>query len=276
MNALRAELRAGTTVWRRELLAYRRSPSRMLVTLVVPVVFLLVFGTGMQAAAQAVGGLDYRTYVYPGMVALAVLMPSFLAAGSVVHDREFGFLRDMLASPTRRSTIVVGRCAGGATVAMFHALVVIAIAPLAKVPYDAVMIAQLLGLALLLSFTLVAAGLLVTTFVDQFQTYMSIVNVLALPMLLASGAMFPISGLPDWLGVVTRLDPVAYAVDPMRRAVFAHVEFGDATAQGVWLIPSETRVTWGEWIVPLGLELALLAGLGLCCLALAIRRFDRH
>lgn len=276
MSALRTELRAGLTVWRRELLAWRRSPSRMLVTLVVPIVFLLVFGAGMQAAAQAVGGLDYRTYVYPGMIALAVLMPSFLAAGSVVHDREFGFLRDMLASPTRRTTIVVARCAGGACVAMLHALVVVAVAPLAHVPYDPLMIVRVLGLALLLSFTLVAAGLLVTTFVDQFQTYMSIINVIALPMLLASGAMFPISGLPDWLGVLTRLDPVAYAVDPLRRAVFAEVEFGDATAQGVWLIPSETRVTWGDWIVPLGLELGLLALLGIACLALAIRRFDRR
>ncbi|MCW2922962.1 MAG: type transporter [Thermoleophilia bacterium] len=275
MSGARAELRAGAMVWRRELLAYRRSPVRLLVTLALPVVFLFVQGTGLQAAAQAVGGVDYRSYIYPGIVALAIIMPSFLGAGSVVYDREFGFLREMLAAPARRSTILLGKAAGAATVATLHGALLVALAGLVDAPYDAHLVLGLLGLCLLTSFTLVAIGLLVATFVTQFQAYMAIVNLLALPMLLASGAMFPLSGLPTWLAVVTRLDPLAYAVDPMRRIVFARLDFSEPTAQQVWLVPSEPRVTWGTQVVPAWSEVAILALLAIGALAWAIRRFER-
>lgn len=274
--ALRRELRTVAMVWRRELLTFRRNPVRMLVTLVQPLAFLLILGTGLDAATQAVGGLDYRTYIFPGVVAMAVIMPSFFAAGSVVYDREFGFLREMLAAPVSRASIVAGKCLGGATIAMLHGAVVVAAAGLVGVPYTPRIVLGLLALAALLGLVLVSVGLALAARAPQFQSYMSQVNLVAVPMLLASGALFPISGLPDWLAVLTRLNPLAYVVDPMRRVVFPELDFSQPVAQQVWLIPSELRVTWGDYVVPVWLELALLATLGLAAMLLAVRRFDQE
>ncbi len=270
------EARTVAMVWHRELLMFRRNPARLLVTLVQPLAILAILGTGLDVATQAVGGLDYRTYVFPGAVAMAVIMPAFFAAGSVVYDREFGFLRVMLAAPVRRSSIVLGKCLGGATVAALHGAVVVAAAPFADVPYSVQMVAGLLGLAALLGFVLVAAGLVLAAGAMQFQTYMSRINLVALPMLLASGALFPLSGLPSWLAVLTRLNPVAYAVDPMRRVVFPSLQFGEPVGQQVWLVPPELRVTWGDWPLPAWLEVALLAVLGVACFALATIRMSRQ
>lgn len=272
---MRAELRTIAMVARRELLTFRRNPARMLVTLVQPVAFLLILGAGLDAAAQAVGGLDYRSYIFPGVVGMAVIMPAFFAAGSVVYDREFGFLREMLAAPVSRWSIVLGKCVGGATIAALHGAVVVACAGLVEVPYTVGMVLGLLGLAWLLGFMLVAFGLVIAARARQFQNYMSTVNLIAMPMLLASGALFPLSGLPDWLGVVTRLDPLAYVVDPMRRIVFPLLDFSQPIAQQIYLVPSEARVTWGDTVVSVWLELGLLVGITVVSLITAVRRLDR-
>ncbi|MCW2955761.1 MAG: type transporter [Thermoleophilia bacterium] len=275
-DRIRPELRTVRMVAWRELLLFRRNPQRLIVTLVQPLAFLFILGTGLHAAALAVGGIDYRTYIYPGVVGMAVLMPSFFAAGSVVYDREFGFLREMLAAPVDRWAIVLGKCIGGATVAALHGAVVVAAAGLVDVPYTPSIVFGLLGLAWLLGFVLVAIGLVLAARARQFQSYMSLVNLVALPMLLASGALFPLSGLPTWLAVITRLDPLSYVVDPMRRLVFPALDFSDPIAQETWLVPSEVRVTWGgDWVVPLWVELGLVAALGLAAMLFAIRRFER-
>ena len=260
----------------RELLVFRRNPVRLLVTLVQPIAFLFILGTGLDVAHQTVGGLDYRTYVYPGIVTMAVVMPSFFVAGSIVYDREFGFLREMLVAPVPRLAIVVGKCVGGALVAMLHAAVVIVLAPIVDVPWTTTMVLALLALAAFLGFCLTAAGVVLATFARQFQSYMSGVNLVALPMILASGALFPLTGLPDWLGVVTRLNPLSYAADPMRRIVFPLLDFSTPVMQNTYIAPSEMRVTWGDWIVPAWLELGLLAALAAILVGVAARRLDRH
>ncbi|MCW2949205.1 MAG: type transporter [Thermoleophilia bacterium] len=270
-----AELRTVAMVAYRELLTFRRNPARMLVTLVQPVAFLFILGAGLDAAAQAVGGLDYRAYIFPGVVAMAVIMPSFFAAGSVVYDREFGFLREMLAAPVHRWSIVLGKCIGGATIAALHGGVVVACAHFVEVPTTPRMVFGLLALAWLLGFTVVAFGLTFAARARQFQSYMSLVNLVALPMILASGALFPLSGLPDWLGVATRLDPLAYVVDPMRRLVFPLLDFSTPIAQETFLVPSEARVTWGAAVVPVWAELLLLVAIAAGSLVIAVRRFDR-
>ena len=292
MTPLRQVVRIIAMVALRELLVFRRNPVRLLVTLVQPIAFLFILGTGLDVAHQTVGGLDYRTYVYPGIVTMAVVMPSFFVAGSIVYDREFGFLREMLVAPVPRLAIVVGKCVGGALVAMLHAAVVIVLAPIVDVPWTTTMVlacaplvdvpwsfalaAGLLGLAAFLGFCLTAAGVVLATFARQFQSYMSGVNLVALPMILASGALFPLTGLPDWLGVVTRLNPLSYAADPMRRIVFPLLDFSTPVMQNTYIAPSEMRVTWGDWIVPAWLELGLLAALAAILVGVAARRLDRH
>jgi ABC-2 type transport system permease protein len=268
---LRRDLQAVAVVWQRELIGFRRNRVRIAVAFVQPLLFLFVLGTGLSSVTQAgTGEISYRTFLFPGVLAMAVLMPSFFAAGSIVFDREFGFLREMLVAPIRRASIVVGKCLGGATVAAGQAAVLLVLAPFVGVPYDLAMLALVVGELLLLAFALVAFGVMAAARITQFQSFMAIVQLAMFPMLFLSGATFPIANLPTWLAVLTRLDPVTYAVDPLRQTVFGHLALDPATRAR--LAPG---VTWFGWHVPMGLELAIVAAMGAAMLAAAIAVFQR-
>ncbi len=268
---LRRDLQAVKVVWHRELIAFSRNRVRIAVAFVQPLLFLFVLGTGLSSITNdAAGDINYRTFIFPGVLALAVLMPSFFAAGSIVYDREFGFLREMLVAPIRRGSIVVGKCLGGATVAGIQGAILLALAPLVGVPYNPVMLLTLIIELLLLSFALVAFGVMAAARITQFQSFMAIVQLAMFPMLFLSGAMFPLSGLPTWLAVLNRLDPITYAVDPMRRAVFNHLDISETTRKAL-----DPGVTWFGWRVPTALELAVVAVMGLTMLFIAIAEFQK-
>src|SRR5436190_4062871 len=110
---LRRDLQAIQVVWKRDVMSFWRNKTRMIVTFVQPLLFLFVLGTGLSSlTAGSTGDLDFRAFVFPGVIAMTALMPSFFAAGSIVYDREYGFLREMLVAPVRRSTIVIGKALG--------------------------------------------------------------------------------------------------------------------------------------------------------------------
>ena len=267
----RRDLQAVGVVWRRELMGFSRNRARMSVTFVQPVLFLFVLGTGLSSlTAGSTGGLSFRTFVFPGVVAMTALMPSFFAAGSIVYDREYGFLREMLVAPVRRGSIVIGKVLGGATVASLQVALVIALAGTADIPYDPVLLLELVGIVLVLSFALVAGGVMAAARITQFQSFMAVVQLVMFPLMFLSGTLFPLHGLPTWLGVLTKFDPVTYAVDPLRKAVFAHVDASPAVRDR--LAPG---VTWAGWHVPVPLELAIVGVMGLAMLAVAIAQFQR-
>jgi ABC-2 type transport system permease protein len=267
---LRQDLAAVKVVWHRELIGFWRNRTRMIVGFVQPFLFLFVLGTGLSSVTRGTAAdIDWRTFMYPGVLALTVLTPSFFSAGSIVFDREFGFLREMLVAPVRRGAIVVGKCLGGATVAALQACVLLALAGLVHVPYDPLMLLALFGMLVLLSFALVAFGVFAAARMSQFQSFMAMVQLLLFPLLFLSGAQFPLTGLPDWLKVLTRLDPITYAVDPMRRIVFSQLHVSERTRQIL-----DPGVTWFGWRVPTGLEVLMVAVIGVVLLSLAVWRFQ--
>lgn len=268
---LRRDLQAVKVVWQRELIGFWRSRVRIVVAFVQPLLFLFVLGTGLSSVTRgSAGDISFRTFMFPGVLALAVLTPSFFAAGSIVFDREFGFLREMLVAPVRRGSIVVGKCLGGATVAGGQAAVLLALAGLAGVPYDPVMLVSLFGMLLLLSFSLVAFGVFAAARISQFQSFMALVQLALFPMLFLSGAMFPLTNLPSWLEVLTRIDPISYAVDPMRRVVFSTLDVSEHTRRLL-----DPGITWFGWRVPTGLEVLMVALIGVALLAAAVVRFQK-
>jgi len=187
-----------------------------------------------------------------------------------VWDREFGFLREMLVAPVSRSAIVVGKCLGGATVAGFQGVIMICIAGLVNVPYAPLMILEVLVLQLLLAFALTGFGVMMAVRMTQMQSFMALMQMVIMPLFFISGALFPVSGLPGWLNVLNRLDPITYAVDPIRRSVFAHLHVSEAARHA--LAPG---VTWWGWHLPGVFEAALVAILGVAMLGVAIWQFSR-
>jgi len=270
-RSLQSELRAIRVVWRRELIRFSRDRLRILTSLVQPFLFLFVLGTGLSSLASAgTHGVNFKTFIYPGVLCMAVMFTAMFSAASIVWDREFGFLREMMVAPVRRSSIVLGKCFGGATVAAFQGLIVIAISPLVGVHYQLALMLELFALALLLAFAITAFGVMFAARINQMQSFMALMQMVIMPMFFISGALFSVASLPPWLGVLNRLDPLTYAVEPMRRAIFAHLNVSGAARRAL-----DPGVTWWGWHVPTLLEAAVIAALGLVMLFIAIWEFSR-
>jgi ABC-2 type transport system permease protein len=215
-------------------------------------------------------GVNFKTFIYPGVLAMSVLFTAIFSAGSIVWDREFGFLREMLVAPVSRAAIVTGKCLGGATIATYQGIVMLALAGLAGVPYQPVLLITLVGLLLLLSFTLTAFGVMLAARIKQFQAFMAVMQMLVMPLFFLSGALYPLRGLPSWLSVLTRIDPLTYIVDPMRRAVFSHLNIAPQAIHA--LAPG---ITWVGWPVPTGLSIGMVAAMGLTMMGVAIAEFSK-
>jgi ABC-2 type transport system permease protein len=266
----RSEARAMKIVWRRELIRFVNDRMRIATALVQPLLFLFVLGSGLQSVSSAgTHGVDLKTFIYPGILCIAVMFTAMFSAASIVWDREFGFLREMMVAPVRRSSIIIGKCLGGATVAGFQGVIVLCLAGAVHVPYDPLLILGIFGLQLLLAFTVTAFGVMVAVRIKQMQSFMGVMQMIVMPMFFLSGALFPVSGLPAWLAVLNRLDPLTYAVDPMRRLVFSHLHVSAAARHAL-----DPGVTWWGWRLPALLEAGVILALGLVMLAVAIWEFS--
>lgn len=267
----RSEARAVRAVWWREMIRFADDRVRIVTALIQPLLFLFVLAPGLQdLSAPSTDGVDLTTFMFPGILCMAMWFSGMISAASLVMDRELGFLRELVVAPIRRSSIVLGKCLGGMTTAMTQGVILLALAGLADVPYDPVLLLSIVGLQLLIAFAVTALGVMVATTVSRAPTFNSVMQALVFPVVFLSGAMYPVSGLPSWLGVLNRINPLTYAVDPMRRLVFAHLDISDAARHT--LAPG---VTWFGWRVPTLLELGMVLVLGVAMLAVAISRFAR-
>jgi ABC-2 type transport system permease protein len=264
------ELRAIKIVFHRELLRFFSDRIRIVTALVQPILFLFVLGSGLGTLVNLGPGLSLRTFFYPGILGMSVLMTAMMAAASVVWDREYGFLREMLVAPVRRGSLVLGKCLGGATIAGFEGVVVIAIAGLVHVPYNPLLMIEVFGIQLLLAFTICAFGMMMASRIQQMQSFMALNMLLIMPMYFLSGSMFPSRHLPTWLTVLNRIDPLTYAVDPLRRLVFDHLHVSAAARASL-----DAGVSWDGWHVPTLLEVGVVAVMGVIMLGIAIFAFSR-
>ena len=265
------DVRAIKIVVQRDLIRTYQDKTRFVSALIQPVLFLFVLGAGLSSLTGATTGpIDLRTFMFPGILATSTLFTAMFSAMSIVWDREFGFLREMLVAPVRRSSIILGKAIGGATIATLQGVIVLLLGLVVGVPYTFGLVLTLLAEVFLLSFTLTAFGLAIVARITQVQTVMGLMQMLLLPLSFLSGAMYPLSNLPTWLSIATRLNPLTYAVHPVRSAVFAHLEL-PASVQARLNPP----LTWFGWEVPTGLQLLLVASIGLVLLLVAVRQFQK-
>jgi ABC-2 type transport system permease protein len=269
-GTLRDDLRAVAVVWRREGIRFFRNRLRIVTSLAQPVLFLFVLGTGLSPIVSGGAGFDFRTFMFPGVIGMTVLFTAIFSAVSIVWDREFGFLREMLVAPVRRGALVAGKCLGGATVATMQGVIMLALAGLVHVPYSAALLGTLVGEMALTAFVLTAFGILLAARMQQVEAFQVVMQFFVLPMFFLSGAVFPLDKLPKWLAALTKVDPLTYAIDPMRRAVLDHVRM--AASVRATLNPG---VTWDGWRLPVSVELALVGVLGVAMLAVAVVQFSR-
>jgi len=196
----RSEVRAAKIICRRELIRFLGNRAQIMMWLIQPLLFLFVLGSGLQTlSAASTDGVDLKTFIFPGILCIAVLFTAMISAASVVWDRELGFLRELMVAPVSRSSIIVGKCLGGTIIASSQGVIVLALAGLVDVPYDPVLILGVLGLLLLLAFTVTAFGVLVAVQIKQAETFTSVMQMFVIPMFFVSGALYPSPGCrPGW------------------------------------------------------------------------------
>src|SRR5215212_8725832 len=262
------QMRATWVVTRRELLRLRQDRARIFSMLLQPLLFIFVMGTGLGSIVDTGGDTDFRTFLFPGVLATSVLFTAAFAGISLVWDREFGFLREMMVAPIARACIIWGKCLGGAIVATGQSLVLLLLMGTVGIPYDLGLILGLIGCLFLGALLLTALGVLLSTRIKTIQAAMPVSQLLIMPMMFLSGSLFPISGLPDWLAVLTRLNPLTYVVQPMRYFTLEHLSL--TTAERDRLVPV---LNWFGWHVPLGVQLLTVLVITLGLISLAARVF---
>lgn len=269
-SSLATETRAAVVVWEREMIRFGKDRARMVSSLVQPLLFLFVLGSGLGSLLGGGSSIRFDTFLFPGVLAISVLFTAAFSGISIVWDREFGFLREMLVAPVSTTSILVGKAFGGATVATAQCLVLLALAGLVGVPYDPGMLLALVVLIFLMALQITMLGLVLAARLRQVQSAMPLVQLIITPLMFLSGALFPLSGLPTWLSVLTHVNPMTYAVEPLRHVVFSHLDVDAATRARF-----DPGIVWGGWPVPVPLQIAITAGVTLLLLGLAVVRFRR-
>jgi len=206
-------------VWHRDILRYFREKSQIYGSLARPVLWLFVLGTGLRGSYGRVQNADYTQFIFPGIVAMAAIFTSIQSAISIIWDREFGFLKEILVAPVSRTSIVLGKGLAGTTLSLVQGTIILLLSPLVSVGIPLANIVPLLLVIALMSFSLTGIGIVIAARMTSFQGFGTIMNFLIMPMWFLSGALFPVDSLPAWLGVLVRLNPLTYGVDLIRSLV---------------------------------------------------------
>ncbi|RPJ09107.1 MAG: ABC transporter [Spirochaetaceae bacterium] len=221
------------TIAHRELIRGVRERSRLLGSLVRPFIWLFLLGTGLRAVAGGAlppGVENYQHYIFPGMIVMNILFSSIMAGTSVIWDREFGFLKEILVAPVSRTSIALGKTIGGASMAVFHSAITFVFIPFLGIPVDWMKLLLVLPCMYLVAFAVTSLGMLIACRMRSFEGFGIMNNFVIMPMFFLSGAMYSVAAAPDWLKVIIGINPVNYGVD-LVRSVF----LGIAPSHPLWL-----------------------------------------
>ncbi len=211
-------LRGIYIIWYRDVLLRWRDKIRIFGTLGQPLIFLVVFGSGLGGSLKNFApGLNFTQFMFPGIVSMTVLMTSFMSAISIVWDREFGFLKEVLVAPVSRASVVLGKTLGGATVATAQGILMLALAPLLHVALSVKLVAILIPLMLIMAWALSGVGILIASRMKSMEGFQIVMQVIIMPMIFLSGVFFPVNNLPWWLDAVVKINPATYGVDAIRQ-----------------------------------------------------------
>ena len=216
-------------LWLRELKRYVRSRVQIVVSLGQPCLYLLALGFGLGPVFKQAGHGSYLQFMAPGVVGMTVLFSSVFSGIAMLWDRQFGFLKETLVAPVSRMQIMVGRTLGGATVAILQGILILIICLIAGFrPHSWIAVPAAFLFVILIAVVFAALGTAIGSVLQDMQGFQLIMNFLVLPIFFLSGALFPLTGLPTAMAVITRLDPLAYGVDGLRGALIQAWQFGAA------------------------------------------------
>jgi ABC-2 type transport system permease protein len=266
---LNSSLRGVYIIWYRDVLRFVRDRPRIIAAMAQPTLYLLIFGSGVSSAmgGPTASGADYLQFLFPGVVGMTVLFTSVFTAMSIVWDREFGFLKEVLVAPVSRTAVAIGKALGGSTQAVLQGSIVLLLAPLAGVSLSPITVVMVLPLMFLLAFALTSLSIALAARMRSMEGFQVMMNFFMMPLFFLSGALFPLSGLPEWLTVLTLLDPATYGIDPIRRIIMTGSGYSPEAMPALVLFGVQLSIVH---------EIAILAGFAALMLAFAVRSFAQQ
>lgn len=206
------------TMWLREMLRFWRSKSRIVGSLATPFFFLVILGAGFSSAFQLPGGGTFnKSYLAPGLIGMAILFSSLMGGVSIIWDREFGFLKEILIAPVSRFFVSLGKAVGGVTTSMIQGILIMIIGWLIGVRYVSFsgVLASILVM-FLIGIGFIGLGIALASKIESHEGFQMVMSFLTMPLVLLSGAFFPISNLPAWLSALVYANPLTYGVEALR------------------------------------------------------------
>jgi len=243
---LTSELEGMYAVWLREFKVYLREKERVVSSLVSPILWILAFGTGL-GSVVSLEGVNYRTYIYPGVLVMSILFSSVFYGVYVIWDRKLDFLKEVLVAPVSRASIFIGKVLGGCTDAMIQAAILLAISSFLGVSMPLFVAVKVFFILLFLSVALVSLGLAIGANMRSPEGFMLVINFVIWPLFFFSGALFPLEGLPAWLSSITSLNPVTYGVDAVRGSIIGVKHFSLLTDLEVITVFAFASMAAGAW-----------------------------
>jgi ABC-2 type transport system permease protein len=221
------------TLWLREMKWLVRAKSRLVASVVQPFLWLAIIGIGMSATFEKLGlNFNYLQFMAPGIVGMTLIFSSTMAGVSVLWDKQFGFMKEILVAPVPRIQIMLGKAIGGMTTSILQGLLLLLAAAVVGVrPSGVVELLQVLVFMVLISLTFVSIGLAFASRMEDPVAFPIVMNFLIMPLYFLSGALYRVDMAPSWLSFLSRLDPLTYGVDGIRGALL-----GPSYAQfSIWL-----------------------------------------
>ena len=206
------------TIWLRNMKRFSRSKSRIIGSISMPLFFLLFLGFGLNSVVQLPElGSSYVEFLIPGMVAMSVLFTSVFSGIQIIWDKQFGFLKETLVAPVSRLEIMLGQTLGGATTAVLQGFMILVLSifiglRISNIP--GFLIA--LGFMVMIGISFTAFGIAIASRMEDMTGFQLIMNFVVFPLFGLSGALYPISSLPEWIVPLTLLDPLTYGVEGIR------------------------------------------------------------
>ena len=230
-------------LWLREVKRSFRDRGQLIGGISRPILWVVILGIGLNpyfrgevfGKVNFVVPFTYLQFIFPAVIVLNILFTSVQSAVSVIWDREFGFLREVLVSPLSRGTILLGKVLGGATVAVMHGCLVLLLAKFADVNLTWMKVLETLGLMAMLAFALTSLGVVIANHIRSFQGFGIFSNAVILPLYFTSSSIFPLDPAltqaqtrvvyPEWLVIMVEWNPLTYAIDSMRGALIDYNQF---------------------------------------------------
>jgi ABC-2 type transport system permease protein len=220
-----SEIEGIYTIWLREVIRFWRDKSRIVSSLVQPLLFLIVLGGGFSFVRF--GNVNYQTFLFPGIVAMSLVGISIASGVSVIWDREFGFLKEILVAPISRTSIFIGKALGGCTTALIQGIIILSLSFIIGVPITPNSFLLSIFLMIVISLGLVSIGLIIASLIETFESFGMIMNFIIFPLIFLSGAFFPLQEAPEWLKIISFANPLTYGVEAIRYTIigFSSIPF---------------------------------------------------